>query len=150
MEDYGTKKAIAINILNFNYLERNSYHSIARMKFEKTEEGKFVDLGYTEGKKSATDAYEMHYIELQKFKKKNPDVRTKLEQWLWLIIGDKEDKIKMAEKENEEIKKTVEILDELSADDLEREKYEARWKALTDYNTEMYWARREGLEERKK
>ena len=29
------KKVIAINILNYKYYKRNSYHSIARMKFEK-------------------------------------------------------------------------------------------------------------------
>ena len=30
------KKIITINILKYNYLERNSYHSIARMKYEDT------------------------------------------------------------------------------------------------------------------
>ena len=34
----------------------------------------------------------MHFIELPKFKEKNPDCNTKLEQWLWLIDGSKEGK----------------------------------------------------------
>lgn len=36
-EDYiNLKKTIVINILNFNYLNRNTYHSVAHMKFENT------------------------------------------------------------------------------------------------------------------
>ena len=34
------KKSILINILNFSYFKRNSYHSIAHMRFDKTKEEK--------------------------------------------------------------------------------------------------------------
>ena len=97
------KKIITINILKYNYLERNSYHSIARMKYEDTNPTEFVDMGYEQEEKEATNTFEMHFIELPKFKEKNPDCNTKLEQWLWLIDGSKEEKIKMSAKENEEI-----------------------------------------------
>ena len=48
--------------------------------------------------------------EIPKFKEKNPDCNTKLEQWLWLIDGSKEEKVEMSAKENEEINKTVKEL----------------------------------------
>ncbi len=44
-----------------------------------------------------------YLIELHNFKEKNPECNTKLEQWLWLIDGSEEEKVKMSAKENEEI-----------------------------------------------
>lgn len=79
------KKVIAINLLNFNLFKRNSYHSIARMKFEKSTEEAFVDIGFDKEEEIATDLFEMHFIELPKFISKNPECKTKLEQWLWLF-----------------------------------------------------------------
>ena len=122
------KKSIVICILNFNYYKRNSYHNIARMKFEETTKKAQVDMGYIEEDKIASEYLEMHFIELPKFIKKNPEASTKLEQWLWLLSG-KEEKIKMAEKENKEIKKAVKILDEISMDPKERERYESIFMA---------------------
>ncbi len=100
------KKIITINILKYNYIERNAYHSIARMKYEHTNPIEFVDMGYNEEEEEATNTFEMHFIELPKFKQKNPECNTKLEQWLWLIDGSEEEKVKMSAKENEEINKT--------------------------------------------
>ena len=46
-EDYqNLKKSIVIFITNYNFLKRNSYHSVGRLKFEKTIEEEFVNLGY--------------------------------------------------------------------------------------------------------
>lgn len=93
------KKIITINILKYNYLERNAYHSIAIwMKYEDTKLIEFVDMGYNKEEKEATNTFEMHFIELPKFKQKNPDCNTKLEQWLWLIDGSKEEKVEMSAK----------------------------------------------------
>ena len=66
--------------------------------------------GYVEDK-YATKDLEMHFIELPKFRKKDPDMSNKLEQWLCLIC-DEEDKIKMAESKNEEIEKAKKELEE--------------------------------------
>ena len=89
------------------------------MKYESKAKEKYVDMGYKEEEEIASKYLEMHYIELPKFKKKNPDTKEKLDQWLWLISG-KEEKIKMAEKENEEVKKAVRTLEQISADPKER------------------------------
>ena len=50
-------------------------------------------------------------------------------------------------KENEEIKEAVEQLTQMSADEYERELYEIRERSRLTYNTEMYEARRKGIEE---
>ena len=136
------KKAIVINILMFNYYKRNSYHSIAHMKFEDTKRDEYVNLGYMDEEKIATKDLEMHFIELPKFIKKNPEVKTKLEQWLWAISG-KGDKAKMAEKANKDVKDAMNIVKEMSMSDEEWELYESRRLALLDYNTGMINAKNE-------
>ena len=144
------KKIITINILKYNYLERNSYHSIARMKYEDTDPIEFVDMGYNEEEEEATNTFEMHFIELPKFKEKNPDCNTKLEQWLWLIDGSKEEKVTMSAQENEEINKTVKELNKLSQNPEEVAKYEEREWSIMRYNVEMDTNRELGKEQGRK
>ena len=74
------------------------------MKFEKTDKNEYVNMGFLEEDELATEDIEMHFIELPKFKQKNPEVASRLEQWLWLIEGEGE-KIKMAKRKNEKINK---------------------------------------------
>ena len=142
------KKAISINILNFNYFETNTYHNVAHMKFEETREDKYVDMGYEREQQIATPKLEMHFIELPKFIKKNAGTNTKLEQWLWLLTG-KEEKIKMAEKENFELRKAIEELKRMNLTETEEEVYEARQKAIWDYNSQMLAAKEDGFEQGK-
>ena len=118
-------------------MERNSYHSIARMKYENTKPIEFVDMGYKKEEEEATNTFEMHFIELPKFKQKNPDCNTKLEQWLWLIDGSKEEKVEMSAKENKEIDKTVKELNKLSQNPDEVAKYEEREWSIMRYDVEM-------------
>ena len=144
------KKIITINILKYNYLERNSYHSIARMKYEDTNPIEFVNMGYKKEEEEATSTFEMHFIELPKFKEKNPDCNTKLEQWLWLIDGSKEEKVTMSAQENEEINKTVKELNKLSQNPEEVAKYEEREWSIMRYNVEMDTNRELGKEQGRK
>ena len=45
-EDYKiSKNTIVINLLAFEFYKRNSYHSVAHMKFEKAKEETLVDMG---------------------------------------------------------------------------------------------------------
>lgn len=149
-EEYNKlKKTIVINLLNFNYYKRNSYHQIAHMKFENTKEEKYVDMGYTKEDELATEDIEMHFIEIPKFIKKNCGINTKLEQWLWLLTG-KGEKVEMAEKENKEIKKAIEILEEMSMDEKEWELYQSRKMAEIDYNSGIASAIEEGERKGKK
>ena len=93
--------------------------------------------GIKKEEEEATNTFEMHFIELPKFKEKNPDYNTKLEQWLWLIDGSKEEKVEMSAKENEEVNKTVKELNKLSKDPDEIAKYEEREWSIMRYNVEM-------------
>ena len=139
------KKVIVINILNFNYYKRNSYHSIARMKFEKNNQEEYVDMGYESEDKYATDYIEMHIIELQKFKKKNPKIDTKLEQWLWLFVGGEEEKMRRIGKKNKEIEKIDKKLASMSLSREERNNYEFRRKAILDEISAIDYATKKGL-----
>lgn len=143
------KKTIVINLLNFNFYKRNSYHSIAHMKFEETKPEEYINMGYSKEDEIATKDLEMHFIEIPKFIKKHPGVKTNLEQWLWLIAGGKE-QIEMAKKQNKEIKEVMDILEGLSMDSKEWEMYESRRLAILDYNTGMHQAKIDGIKEEKK
>lgn len=57
------KKTIVIFITNFNHLERNSYHSVGRIRFDKTKEEVYVDMGYEKEQEIASKYIEVHYIE---------------------------------------------------------------------------------------
>ena len=56
----------------------------------------------------------------------------------------------MAKKENKEIKKAMEIIDEMSMDEKEWELYESRRLAIMDYNTGILEAEERGLKQRNK
>ena len=149
-EKYQTAKdTIVICIINDNVVKRNAYLSLAMLKYEKTEEIRYVNMGYEKEEEYLTDMVKYYIIELPKFKRKKPKVADLLEKWLYVIGGDQ----KMMEeykKENEEIKEAVEQLKEMSADEYERELYEIRERSRLTYNTEMYEAKRQGILEGEK
>ena len=91
----------------------------------------------------------MHFIELPKFIKKNPEIKTKLDEWLWLIAG-REDKVEMSKLDNPEVKKAMKLVDEIMADPKEREIIEARAMAKFNYDTGVAYAKEQGKKESKK
>ena len=144
-EEYrNMKKAISINILNFNYFKTNTYHNVAHMKFEKIKKEEYVDMGYEEEQETVTEKVEMHFIELPKFVQKNSGTKSKLEQWLWVMVG-KEDKMEKAGKENKEVEKTIDELNTMNLSEEERIMYEEREKAIINYNFGMASAERHGI-----
>ena len=58
------KEIIAINILNFSYLDRNAYHSVAEMRYRKTKPEEYVELNINPEEEVLTDTFEVHFIEL--------------------------------------------------------------------------------------
>ena len=131
-EDYqNLKKSIVIFITNYNFLKRNSYHSVGKMKFDKTIEDEYVNMGYDEEDELASKYIEVHYIELPKFKKKELSKFTKLDQWMCIFTQNKEG-IMLAEKENKEIKRAINTLDFLSKDPKERERHNSI--IMAEYN----------------
>ena len=143
------KDTIVICIINDNVVKRNAYLSLAMLKYEKTEEIRYVNMEYEKEEEYLTDMVKYYIIELPKFKKKKPKVADLLEKWLYVIGGDRK-MMEECKKENEEIKEAVEQLTQMSADEYERELYEIRERSRLTYNTEMNEARRKGIEEGKK
>ena len=142
------KNTIVICITTDNILKRNAYLSIAKLKFEKTQEKRYAEMGYEKEDEYLTDMISYYIIELTKFKENKPRTGDLLEKWL-LVIGGDEEMMKKCKKEEGEIKEAIEQLEEMSADEKEREIYEIRERSRLVYNTEMYEARRKGLEEGK-
>ena len=140
------KDTIIICIVNDNILKRNAYFSLAMLKYEKTEEIRYVNMGYEKEEEYLSNMLKYYIIELPKFKKKKPKVADLLEKWLYVIGGDRK-MMEEYQKENEEIKEAVEQLTEMSSDEYERELYEIRERSRLTYNTEMNEARRKGIEE---
>ena len=146
-EKYQTAKdTIVICIINDNVVKRNAYLSLAMLKYEKTEEIRYVNMGYEKEEEYLTDMVKYYIIELPKFKTKKPKVADLLEKWLYVIGGDQK-MMEECKKENGEMKEAIEQLEQMSADEYERELYEIRERSRLTYNTEMYEARRKGLEE---
>ena len=126
-DDYTTlKKSIVIFITNYNFLKRNSYHSIGKIKFDKTLKEEYVDMGY-----KTEDEEASKYIELPKYKKKNSSKFTKLDQWM-CVLTDRKEEMMLAEKENKEIKKAMNTLDYISSDPKERERHNS--VIMDEYN----------------
>ena len=149
-DDYTTlKKSIVIFITNYNFLKRNSYHSIGKIKFDKTLKEEYVDMGYKTEDEEASKYIEFHYIELPKYKKKTQSEFKKLDQWM-CVFTNRKGEMMLAEKENKEIKKAMNTLDYISSDPKERERHNS--VIMDEYNrlTSEQNFFEAGKEERKK
>ena len=137
------KKSIVINLLDFNLIdETKRYHT--EYKIIEKEEG--FEL---------TDDLEIHYIELKKFEKKiekeeNLKELEGIELWLIFIkkTGEEgtEELIEKLAERSEEIKMAKEMLEKVSADELLRQKYYAREKAIHDEMSRIGYAETKGME----
>ena len=113
------KDAIIINILNENMFDDiKQYHTIWRL--------------YEENNKEHTPlaSLQVHFIELEKFRNSNPDLKNKLNQWLTFIDTENEKWVESVMEENEKIKEAYDLKEEFTADNETEEflyKYEI-WK----------------------
>ena len=151
-DDYTTlKKSIVIFITNYNFLKRNSYHSIGKIKFDKTLKEEYVDIGYKTEDEEASKYIEFHYIELPKYKKKTQSEFTKLDQWM-CVFTNRKGEMMLAEKENKEIKKAMNTLDYISSDPKERERHNSvimdEYNRLTSEQNFFEAGKEEGKKER--
>lgn len=134
-DSYGTlMKCIHIGILDFKLFDdMENFYSSFHLREDSS--------GYL-----YTDQLEFHILELPKIRERAyPD--SAIYQWAKFLSGKNEEDFKEMAEKNEDIKEAYEILMHLSEDDKKRMEYEAREKALRDYNHQMYWAERRGLEQ---
>ena len=130
---YDLKKSIVINILDFNLIKENDkFHNVFLIK---EREDNFV----------FTDDLEIHYLELNKFKEnKEVEKLNDLEEWITFLKecspdGDMKVVDKLSQNK-EEISVAVDIMNKLSADEMEYQRYLAREKYLMDEMSKKKYA----------
>ena len=135
-QDYDKlKRVIVIAILDYNLTDLPDYF------LETTR----IVKGY--------NSYELNnevkyiYIELEKFRKQEPDMSIKLNQWLAFIDMERGDLLEMAKKENKEIKKAVEEYEVLTGEEEVKRLAELRLMSKLEENSALATARAKGTEE---
>ena len=135
-EIYGQlKKAITINIINFNMFEGNNYHTevIAAIK---------------DTNKVYSDKFNMHFFELKKISKRNVNPNNRRELWMHFLNADSKEDLEMLRKTNVPImEKAVNVIYDLSEDTKIREMARMREKALHDEASALHNAKNEGRAE---
>ena len=129
------KPVILINILNFNLLEGEDYCTETVIVYKKNREYEVINK------------IKYFFIELPKFRKSNPDLSKKLEQWLAFIDYEKGEWIEMATKNNVKIKKAKEEMEYLTGEAATRRIAELREKYIRDEAAIKSLAMERGLQE---
>lgn len=125
------KKCIHVSILDFLHFPKDD-RCFRKITFCDVETGEVY-----------TDLMEIYVLELDKLPTEDRN-ESGIIRWMRFHSGKcKEDLKKMAEKDPY-IEKAYEELERMSADEKKRLEYEAREKALRDYNSQMSSARRRG------
>lgn len=126
------KPCIHVSILNFNLFheDRTCFREIA-----------FCDLTT---KLKYTDLLEIYVLELKKLPPEQKEEPLIIKWMRFLAAESREDFEKMAGEDNY-INEAYEVLQKLSADERKRLEYEARQKAIRDYDSQMSSSREEGI-----
>ncbi|MBV7273825.1 PD-(D/E)XK nuclease family transposase [Clostridiaceae bacterium UIB06] len=130
------RKTIAINILDFNYLDEEDFHNVYRVYNEKSN-------------KELSNLFEMHFIELGKFKKNFKELNNTLDRWISFLNRAYEldsDRIPEELAKDEIVRKAIEKLEIMYLDKEERELYENDLKRLRDYKAALRTAEEKGIE----
>jgi predicted transposase/invertase (TIGR01784 family) len=118
-EDYEViRKTITIVILDFSLLDNPAYQHLFRL-YDAKNQTQFTDI------------LEIHTLELPKLPPETSN-ESLLLNWLRLFKANKLEEYEMLATKDPAIKKTVDILKRLSADDKARLAYQAREKAIRD------------------
>lgn len=135
-EDYSElKKVIIIAILDFSITDLSEYLL----------ETVRIIRGHDDYELNNEVKY--YYIELDKFRKQNPDMSKILNQWLAFIDMERRDLLEMAMKENKEIEEAVEKYEVLTGEDEVKRLAELRLMSKLEENAALASARAKGTEE---
>lgn len=125
------QKTICINILDFDTLKTNKYHSIFKIKED--------EENYT-----LTELLEIHFLEMKKMVEYKKD--DNLSQWISFIKADSKEVLQEMAKVNPKIDKAVNVLETMCQDKKARAEYLSREMALHDEATRIEEAMEEGYE----
>ncbi|GFZ32155.1 hypothetical protein CSC2_26810 [Clostridium zeae] len=112
-------KTITINILNFNYIDSNKYHTTYHL-YEDDE------------KIMLSDILEIHFVELPKFLDEQPKLNNSLNKWLAFLTKPEKEVMEVVEMGEPAIKKAITVLDMLSRDPETVRLAELRMKKILD------------------
>lgn len=127
------KKTITINILDFQYIGIDSYHTVFHLWEDNNKDYKLSDV------------LEIRFIELPKFRKVQPDLSKPLDRWLLFIEDSPKEVIEMIGKSEPAIEKAEKVLEYLGTNEEIKYYYELREKAIRDEISRVSGAKEEGL-----
>ena len=126
------KKCVSISILDFILFEgENDFYSCFHI-LEDTRHFKY------------TDKMEFHVIELPKLPAALKENSSRVELWAKFINAEETEEFNMIAKKDPYIKSAYDQLQRISQDEQKRLEYEAREKAILDYNQGMFEAEQRG------
>ena len=131
-------QVIMINILGYNFLNVEDYISETAIVLEKHRDYEVLT------------GLKWYFIELPKFRKQNPDMNEKINQWLAFIDDYNKEMIKVAEEKNDKLKKARIEMNYLTGDAEVRRLAELREKWEMDRISAINHATRKGKEIRGK
>lgn len=136
-EDYSKLvRTVCINILNFQYLKTDNFHTGYRFKEIETNE-------------ELTDVMEVHFIEIPKLKDSN-DEKDMLVAWTEFLKDPESEKVRGLELSIDEIRQAKDELIRMSNDSTQRQLYDMRTNSLRDKISELNAVERKGREEGRK
>ena len=128
------KKCVSISILDFElFKDQEEFYSSFHIR---EDQRNFL----------FTDKMEFHVIELPKLPKERKEESSDVELWAKFINSEREEEFDMMAKQNPYIESAYKKLQVISQDKEKRLEYEAREKAIRDYNQCMYEAEQHGIE----
>ena len=130
-------QVIMINILGYNFLEVEDYISETAIVLEKHRDYEVLT------------GLKWYFIELPKFRKQNPNMNEKINQWLAFIDDNNREAIKLAEEKNDKLKKARIEMNYLTGEAEVRRLAELREKWEMDRISAINHATRKGKMERR-
>ncbi|MBX6396543.1 MAG: Rpn family recombination-promoting nuclease/putative transposase, partial [Alicyclobacillaceae bacterium] len=127
-------KAVTINVLDFDYIPTDRYHSTFHLREDTT--GILL-----------TDLLEIHFIELRKLRKQAVGLERRLVRWMLFLTATSRESLEGLAMQDPAIKKALTTLEFLSQDEEARRRYEERQKGLQTYLADIEGAKEEGRRE---
>lgn len=129
------KKVIVIAILDYSFINLPEYVTDT------------IRVAKEHREYELNNNVEYIYIELEKFRKQNPDMSNSLNQWLAFLDMERGELLEMAMKENEEIKNAMDCYNELTGDEEVKRLAEVRLMAQLEEQSALASAREKGERE---
>ena len=130
-------QVIMINILDYELFGFDEYISETKVVLDKHRDYEVIN------------GIKWYFIELPKFRRMNPDIKQKLNQWLFLLDDYDKEAICMAEKKNPTIKKARKEVTYLTGDEAVKRMEFLHEKWEMDRISDINYAKKIGIEEGK-